>query len=239
MRGECFCELRDSLATSGVIDNPKLAMQLLEMHNDRKFERETEVLSGVITTNHDGLLQIASQAIFGGLNIGLSFVSDEFAPVTSKVAPPLVQLHGSFTWQFGVPMRVAPVKAKSKYSVDTVWIPPTTMKESKHYPFNKLSGFAYELLAERCDVLRVVGASLTQNDWNVLSLIFNAQRHREFVRGSPFRIELIMPHSVGERIARECAYLRHLTPIGFLSEGNFSPYKDQEIAPESDLANPF
>ena len=120
-----------------------------------------------------------------------------------------------------------------------MWIPPTTLKESKHYPFNKLAALAYELLAERCDVLRVVGASLTQNDWNVLSLIFNAQRHREFVKGNPFKIELIMPHKFGERIASECAYLRHLTPIGFLTDGEFADYKDQDITPESDMANPF
>ena len=53
------------------------------------------------------------------------------------------------------------------------------------------------------------------------------------------RIELIMPHDAGERIAADCAYLKHLTPIGFLTEGDFSEYKDQEIQPESDLANPF
>ncbi len=239
MRTHYFNELRSSLVKATVIDSPQLAIRLLEMHNDRKFEGEVESLSGIITTNHDGLLQIAFQAVFGEVNLGISFASEDFAPAISKSTPPLVQLHGSFTWQFGVPMQVGPLKANSQYSANTVWIPPTTLKESKQYPFNKLSAFGYELLAEHCDVLRVVGASLTQNDWNVLSLIFNAQRHREFVKGSPFRIELIMPPNIGERIAGECAYLRHLTPIGFLTDGDFAPYKDQDIPPESDMANPF
>ncbi len=239
LRTHYFGELRTSLVTARVHDNPQLAIRLLEMHNDRKFEREVESLSGIITTNHDGLLQIAFQAVFGELNLGLSFASADFAPATLISTPPLVQLHGSFTWQFAVPMQVSPLTTRSKYSRNTVWIPPTTLKESKQYPFNRLSALAYELLAERCDVLRVVGASLTQNDWNVLSLIFNAQRHREFVKGAPFKIELIMPQKIGERIAGECAYLRHLTPIGFLTDGEFAPYKDQDIPPESDMANPF
>jgi hypothetical protein len=237
MRTLYFEELRASLTAIGLLENPQLAIQLLELHNDRKFEGEVETLSGVISTNHDGLLQIAAQAVFGAVNLGVSYVSEDFAP--SALTPLIVQLHGSFTWQFGVPMQISPLRRNTKYSSNTVWIPPTTVKEAKIHPFNKLSGYAYELLAEHCDVLRVVGASLTQNDWNVLCLIFNAQRHREFVEGSPFRIELIMPQDAGQRIAAECAYLKHLTPIGFLTEGRFSDYKDQEIPPESDLANPF
>ncbi len=239
MRTHYFEELRFSLSSSGLLENPQLAIRLLELHNDRKFESEVETLTGVISTNHDGLLQIAFQVVFGEVNLGLSFVSADFAPSSSPSTPPLIQLHGSFTWQFGVPMQVAPLRADTEYSSDTVWIPPTTTKEAKSYPFNKLAARAYELLAEQCDVLRVVGASLTQNDWNVLCLIFNAQRHRQSVKGSSFRIELIMPHAAGEWIAADCAYLQHLTPIGYLTEGRFAEYKDQSIAPESDLANPF
>lgn len=244
MRTFYFEELRSSLGSIGLLENPQLAIRLLELHNDRRFESEVETLTGIISTNHDGLLQIASQVVFGGINLGTSFVSEYFAPTVFPYAPPLVQLHGSFTWQFGVPVQVSPLTKNSKYSPDTVWIPPTTFKEAKSYPFNKLAAFAYELLAERCDLLRVVGASLTQNDWNVLSLIFNAQRHRQSVKGSPFRIELIMPHAAGEHIAADCAYLQHLTPIGYLGEGRFAEYKEyydgnQDIPPESDLANPF
>jgi hypothetical protein len=240
LRTHYFDELCTSLSDALVIDNPALAMELLAMHNDRKFDREVESLSGILTTNHDGLLQIASQAIFGEVNLAVSFVSEDFAPpALGSSTPPIVQLHGSFTWEFGVPMRVSMLRATSKYSRNTVWIPPTTLKESKNYPFNRLMGLAYELLAEHCDVLRVVGASLTQNDWNILSLIFNAQRHREYTKGNPFRIELIMPQPIGERIVKECGYLRLLTPIGFLSEGQFADFKDKELDTDSDLVNPF
>ncbi|MGH2510271.1 MAG: hypothetical protein ACRDHZ_23085 [Ktedonobacteraceae bacterium] len=118
--------------------------------------------------------------------------------------------------------------------------PPTILKDSKSYPFNKLAGLAYELLVKRCDVLRVVGSSLRQNDWNILSLIFNAQRHREVNRLPVFQIELIMPPAAGKEIKSDCGYLKNITPIEFLSEGDFSEYRESSsIPPESDLANPL
>jgi len=124
--------------------------------------------------------------------------------------------------------------------VDTLWIPPTILKESKSYPYNKLAALAYELLARHCDLLRIVGTSLTQNDWNVLSLIFNAQRHREMANNEPFVIELIMPQSAGEQIKIDCGYLKNVIPIGFLTDGQFADYKTPENIPaESDLMNPF
>ena len=242
-RKNYFNELRASLTTTEVRDNPQLAIRLLQLHRDRKFQEEVETLSGIITTNHDGLLQVASQSVFQGINIGFKFASEHFTQANSNSVPPILQLHGSFTWRFDMPITVARIRRTSKYP-DTVWIPPTILKESKSYPFNKLSGLAYELLARHCDVLRVVGASLTQNDWNILSLIFNAQRHREATKGTAFLIELIMPHKHGEIIIRECGYLKSMNPIGYLTEGKFGEYiekyeKNEEIQPDSDLANPF
>jgi hypothetical protein len=125
-------------------------------------------------------------------------------------------------------MRVSLLNDNSAYSPDTIWIPPTILKESKSYPFNKLAGHAYELLSRHCDVLRVVGSSLTQNDWNIISIVFNAQRHRESRKLPPFRIELIMSPKSGGAIANDCSYLRNLTPISYLSDGDFGAYKDAE-----------
>ena len=238
-RENYFNELRSSLATAEVRDNPLLAIRLLQLHRDRQFREEVETLSGIITTNHDGLLQVASQNVFKSINIGFNFSSENFTRANSNSVPPILQLHGTFTWQFDMPIKVERLRRTSKYP-DTVWIPPAILKESKNYPFNKLSGLAYELLANRCDVLRVVGASLSQNDWNILSLIFNAQRHRESTKGTAFLIELIMPQHDGERIVKECAYLKNINPIGFLTEGQFASYKSpEEIALRSELANPL
>ena len=238
MRTSYFRELTDSLVDSGVLKEPHLAIQLLQLHNDPIFLNEVETLSGIITTNHDGLLQVASQQVFEGLNLGFDFQSNAFASRNGGIVPPILQLHGSFTWQFDRPIRVSRF-TQSQRSTNTVWIPPTILKESKNYPFNKLSGQAYELLSRQCDVLRIIGSSLTQNDWNILSLIFNSQRHREVTNGNPFLIELIMSHKTGESIKEECAYLKNITPIGFLTEGNFADYKEGDVPYDSDMANPF
>ena len=230
-----FKDICENLAGAKILSGPKLAIGLLEMHNNVTFEKQ-EVLSGIITTNHDGLLQLAMQHVNGSVNIGIQFESNNLVSGASAVL--LLQLHGSFTWTFGLPIKVTPLRKNSLYSPDTVWIPPAILKESKNYPFNKLAGLAYEMLSKRCDVLRIVGASLTQNDWNILSMIFNAQRHRELSRGQPFRVELIMPQQSGEEISRECSYLRNLTPIGQLTDGDFAEYKEQDVI-NPDMKNPL
>jgi hypothetical protein len=240
MRSNYFVELRASLAKAKLLTDPQLAIDLFMMHRDSTFSNEVEVLAGVITTNHDGLLQLASERVFGGINPGFEFDSKNFSQARMDT-PLILQLHGSFTWHFSMPIRIEKLNQQSKYA-GTVWIPPTILKESKSYPFNKLTGRAYELLARECDVLRVIGTSLTQNDWNILSLIFNAQRHREAAGGQAFLVELIMPRAAGEVIEKDCAYLKNLITIGFLTEGRFSPYNDDSIAPlrpEDDMANPF
>lgn len=238
MRANYFSVLRERLSAAKVLNNPGLAIRLLQLHANRKFQEEVETLSGIITTNHDGLLQVASQIVSKAVNLGFRFSSEDFVQANSESVPPILQLHGSFTWRFGVPIKVGRLRRTSKYD-DTVWIPPTILKEAKNYPFNKLSGHAYDLLTRHCDVLRVVGASLTQNDWNVLSLIFNAQQHRESTNKRAFLIQLIMPHEDGEKIEKSCGYLKGLIPIGYLTEGRFAHYIDTEIAAESDEANPF
>jgi hypothetical protein len=240
MRSNYFKELRSSLTKAKLLGDPQLAVDLFMMHRDSTFKNEVETLKGIITTNHDGLLQMASERVFGAINPGFEFESKNFHQPDVDT-PAILQLHGSFSWRFGMPMRIEKLNQQSKYT-GTVWIPPTILKESKSYPFNKLSGIAYELLARECDVLRVVGTSLTQNDWNILSLIFNAQRHREAARGQAFLIELIMPRAAGEWVERDCAYLKNLQTIGYLTEGQFSDYNDDTgppLRPEDDMANPF
>jgi hypothetical protein len=232
-----FEDIRRNLSVAKVLDNPALAIGLLALHADPQFQHQ-EVLTGIVTTNHDGLLQVAAQHVHSGVNLGIPFRSDQVAAKESA-APPLVHLHGSFTWTFALPIQVTLLSGSSQYSRDTVWIPPTIVKESKSYPFNKLAGLAYELLSRHCDVLRVVGSALTQNDWHVLSMLFNAQRHRELTKGAPFRIELVMPQTSGLEIAAACSYLKNLTPIGFLTDGDFAAYKDDPVTITPEMKNPF
>src|SRR6266542_1758899 len=181
----------------------------------------------------------AFQKVYGAVNLGFPFVSPEFTLAGPNSIPLLLQLHGSFTWTFGVPMEVRRMRRESTYHPDTVWLPTTILKESKAYPFNRLAALAYALLVDRCDVLRVIGSSLTQNDWNVLSLIFNAQRHREAVNRSTFKLELIMPQRHGVGIEAECSYLSGLTPVGYLTEGRFEPYKEDPLDQDPGMSNVF
>jgi hypothetical protein len=195
-----FDDICGSLAAARILTNPQLAVGLLAMHSVETFRKNTEMLAGIITTNHDGLLQSAAQTIEKEVDIGIPFQSTDITQAaTSRVR--ILQLHGSFTWRFALPTSVSLLTASSTYSPDTVWIPPAILKESKTYPFNKLAALAYELLSKYCDVLRIVGSALTQNDWHILSLIFNAQRHREITKGSAFRIELITSHRTGTAIS--------------------------------------
>ncbi len=222
MRAAYFTDVRDKLNEAGVIADPALAKGLLEMYRIEAFRGE-ERLIGIITTNHDGLLQVASQEIFGGLDLGFSFSSDDFTDPTNENTPPILQLHGSFAWRFDVPLRASKFTVASEYDPDTVWIPPTILKEAKNYPFNKVTGLAYELLSKQCDVLRVIGASLTQNDGQ-----------------TAFEIELIMPIASCTDIGRDCPYLRRVFPIDQLREGHMDVFQDPELPPDSEPArNPF
>ena len=233
-----FLQIKRSLDITGVIETQELAEGLLALHSHQEFKK-IEHLSGIISTNHDGLLQSSAQSVYGSLNLGVPFQSRDFTVDASKSTPPILYLHGSFTWKPRIPISVAKLTGRTRYERDRLWIPPSILKESKTYPFNKLIGQAYELLSRHCDVLRVVGASLTQNDWNILSLIFNAQRHLDHFGGGAFRIELIMPHKHGLEIRHSCSYLRKLQPIGFLTDGNFTDYLDAQMTTPEMKTNPL
>jgi hypothetical protein len=242
MRKLYFEDIQSSLKAAKILRQPKLAMGLLQMHSNPTFAANVESLIAIVTTNHDGLLQVASEKVFKAVNIGFPFTSDDFSTANGRLLPPILQLHGSFTWRFGVPLFVTRLDNLTSYSHDTIWIPPTIQKESKNYPFNKAHALAYEALSERCDVLRVVGSSLTQNDWNILSLLFNAQRHCERVKRPIFRIELIMSQSGGISIQNSCSYLKSMMVIGSLSDGHFAEFKKFENTPppsNSVWENPF
>jgi len=236
-----FQDIRKSLRVAKILQQPKLAMGLLQMHDNPAFKANVESLSAIVTTNHDGLLQVASQRILGAVNLGFLFESDDLTYSNGRSTIPILQLHGSLTWRFAVPPKVSRLDANG-HRHDTMWIPPTIQKESKAYPFNKLHALSYEALSERCDVLRVIGSSLTQNDWNILCLLFNAQKHRERDRKRSFRIELIMSQKGGIDVRNSCSFLENALVIGSLSDGRFGVFRDFEKRDpsfDSDLANPF
>ena len=143
-----FEEICATLAKTRVLSEPTLAIGLLELHQNDQLKAQ-ETLAGIITTNHDGLLQVAAHKVYGAANLGMPFVSEELTSSTNDL-PPILQLHGSFTWAFDLPVRVTPLGEGYTYSKDTIWIPPAILKESKSYPFNKLA--ASPMSCSRSDV---------------------------------------------------------------------------------------
>jgi len=214
---ECYyLEVTDRLKRADVMYSPKLAIGLLQMHKNSKFSG-IENLLGIISLNHDNLFQEASQSVFQGINLGFEFASDDF--IYQPGLPIIIQLHGSFSWTRKIPIFVDKLTSDHKYDREMTWIPPSILKETKDYPFNKLTGLGYELLL-KCDILRIIGCSLSQNDWNLISLIFDAQNAQFSVSRTCFKIELIM--EIDD--TKELSLFKNVNPIDKLTDGDFSDY---------------
>jgi hypothetical protein len=234
-----YQEIIERINDVGILYNPELAIALLQMHTNKKFSG-IENLLAIISLNHDNLFQEASQTVHSCINLGFYFFSTEFKPGNYTQAPFLLQLHGSFSWRRHKQIHIVKIKPKSEYDPNMTWIPPSILKETKDYPFNKLTGLAYELLVD-CDILRIVGCSLSQNDWNLISLIFSAQNAQYIESKVCFKIELIMDIENFDNFKKEISYLRNIIPISQLDDGDFSSYKtkkEERVRP-SELDNPF
>jgi hypothetical protein len=127
---------------------------LLELHN---HPNNVEKLTGIISLNYDTVLD-------------KSFVANKITPhyflsTENKKAVPLLKLHGSFDWVDGVRIdgKKRPVEI----------IPIGTNKNYLFPPYNFIWGKAYELL-KNCDVLRIIGCSLNQNDLGLIDLLYKA-----------------------------------------------------------------
>ena len=136
IRQHYFEEICATLAKTRVLSEPTLAIALLELHQIDDL-KALETLAGVITTNHDGLLQVAAHKVYGGANLGMPFVSAELTCATNDL-PPILQLHGSFTWAFGLPVKVTPLAEGYAYLKDTIWIPPRDSKGIKELSFQQI-----------------------------------------------------------------------------------------------------
>lgn len=215
-----YRDILSNLRKTGILKKPKLSMSLFELHENEQL-KETETLRGIICLNHDYLLEAACDKIHKGINLGVPFTSDTYQ--YNKNAPKIIKLYGSFNWRSGKLIRITEAKLTGPHPA-LLWLPPTTAKETKSYPFNKLLGMAYELLILDCDVLRVIGCSLNQNDWKVISLLFKTQCIR---RDNCFDIELIQGQRSGEEIKHRLGFLRNVKTIAQL-EGSFTDFSEQE-----------
>jgi hypothetical protein len=138
-----------------------LHKSLIELHK----KSDSECLLGFISLNYDNILDEAYKELY------------EKVPdyCLSSVAPeeiPLLKLHGGFDLEY----------RNHKLPILT----PGINKNYLQLPYNFIWGRALEILIE-CDILRVIGCSLSQNDTGLIDLLFKA--HLE--RGKPFEIQMI------------------------------------------------
>jgi hypothetical protein len=184
---------------------------LFELHNHSATQKREE-LAGLISLNYDGVLDSAYRHYHGPprycWSLGPGAAADEGIP--------LLKLHGSFDWKNKV------IRGRRR-TVEI--IPLGSAKSYFHPPYGCIWNQALETLID-CDTLRVVGCSLSQNDFHLIDLLFKA--HLE--RGREFDIEIIAREGVGTGIRSNYRFfpsLRTLTEIR------------DNLIPEAEPENPF
>ena len=148
---------------------------LLELHS--RIEKR-ENLIGIISLNYDDILDEAYKKIIGNPNYCHTSKKENNIP--------LLKLHGSFNWK-----NLKPYGKSKNISI----IPLGVNKNYLVPPYNFIWSQAFEILME-CDVLRIIGCSLNQNDIGLVDLLFKA--HLE--RTNYFDIEIINSQKQGEEI---------------------------------------
>jgi len=168
---------------------------LFEMHQQQPIQ-EKEELAGLISLNYDSVLDTAYKEYYGQPRYCFSLDTDK----TASTGVPLLKLHGSFSWKNQT------IRGRQR-TIEI--IPLGSTKSYIHPPYGCIWNQALENLIT-CDTLRVIGCSLSQNDFHLIDLLFKA--HLE--RGRAFEIEIIAGDDVGEAIRRTYGFfpaIRSLT----------------------------
>lgn len=175
---------------------------LFELH--KSIDDEREYLLGLITLNYDSVTDEAYSLIFEQQP---SYFR-KYEPTHS--GKPLLKLHGSFDWD----IPIMPIGMNKNYLFP---------------PYNFIWSKAFDLLT-RCDILRIVGCSLNQNDLGLVDLLFKAQ----IIRDNPMEIQLIDFEPTGEKIKSNYGFLSNLLKPSEFEDHMFAT---QEII--KGVGNPF
>lgn len=190
-------EIQARISSLGETFSPTLFASLIEMHSIPDFDEE---LVAILTINYEDLLERAMQHVKGGINYLMKVINRHSSYRLEETSVPILKLHGSFNWKNEYPIVVVD---KIEYEEDVLWIPPGVVKRREYYPFSLIWGRARELM--ECDILRIIGCSLSRNDWELISLLYTTQRLR--TDGRSYKIELIDPPAACERIKEDYKYL--------------------------------
>lgn len=154
---------------------------LFELHN--KIE-DRESLLGVVSLNYDNVVDDAY--------VKLSKDEPNYYRAYEKQSEgiPILKLHGSFKWD----IPIMPIGINKNYLFP---------------PYNFIWSKTYELLT-KCDVLRIIGCSLSQNDIGLIDLLLKAHLNRS----NPIEIQIIDFQNAGERIKNNYGFFSGiLSPI--------------------------
>lgn len=163
---------------------PQLNSSLIELH---ELNNKKEKILGFLTLNYDPIFEKSFKIKKIKIDYGVAVNNQGSMDFTSKSDKQylLLKLHGSFDWYLKPDINKISISSGDK-AEDSLWIPPRLNKEYLNYPYNLIHGKAFELLRQ-CDILRIVGCSLNQNDTGLISLLFRTQK----LRNRPYSIEII------------------------------------------------
>ncbi len=185
---------------------------LFELHS---LVEDRENLIGIISLNYDDILDDAHEIIHER--------KPNYCHTSERGGDfPLLKLHGSFNWK-GIK-----IYGRTK----TISIIPLGI--SKNYlipPYNFIWSRAFEVLVQ-CDILRVVGCSLNQNDIGLVDLLFKA--HLE--RAECFELQVIDFQKQGDQIKNNYGFFPRIVKPKDIEN---SLIADAQIMSEDCIGNPF
>lgn len=184
---------------------------LLELH---KIVDKEKIL-GLISLNYDEVLDEAYAEIYGDPNY--CHTAESSKPPKHL---PLLKLHGSFNWK-----NIETYGKKKNIEI----VPLGINKNYLAPPYNFIWGRAFEVLAQ-CDVLRIIGCSLSQNDLGLIDLLFKAH----LARKKFFKIQVIDLQKTGKDIKNNYGFFKGIESIEEI-ERPLIPLDDIQ----RDSANPF
>jgi hypothetical protein len=185
---------------------------LLEMH---KMIGEKETLLGIISLNYDDVLDEAYSEIFERKpNYCLTSLPG--------IGEPLLKPHGSFNWKN--------IKVYEKLCNIPI-IPLGINKNYLSHPYNFIWGKSLEILSQ-CNILRVIGCAMNQNDIGLIDLLFKAH----LLKGTSFFIEIIDFQVTGDSIKSNYGFFPGIIkPLSI--EGSL--IADETIEEPTKGGNPF
>ena len=193
-------EIQERMNKLGENYVPSLLSALIDMH---EVVGLNEKLTGVLTLNYEDLIEKAVQYVKGNVDYSIKISRKHGSSDMGASTYPVLKLHGSFNWLNKFPIALTEDR-NIKRSEDVLWIPPGVEKRRERYPFSILWDRARELLD--CDILRIVGCSLSRNDWHLVSLLYTTQKLNTV--NKPYIIELINYSDAGKAIAANYPYLK-------------------------------